>query len=147
MIAKSFAARFGPLGYTILARWKLIVGPQLAARTVPLRLVRTPDGAATLRIRVDGAAALAVQHQAPQIVERINLYFGAGTVRRLAIEQGPVPRPPAPPQDAPPRPLAPEETARLEALVARIADPQLKAALVALGTRILLRRSEPHRFD
>jgi WD40 repeat protein len=43
-----------------------------------------------LELRVDGPAAALVQHQAPEILSRVNLFLGAGSVGKLRIVQGPV---------------------------------------------------------
>ncbi len=72
--------------------WAEIVGPELARWCEPasLRWPPRPPGAAeikegaTLTIRVEGAFALDLQHRAPQVVDRINGYFGWRCVERLA---------------------------------------------------------------
>ena len=45
---------------------------------------------ATLVLRVDGGRSLDVQHNARQIIERINAYFGYAAVAELRIVQAPV---------------------------------------------------------
>ncbi len=78
--------------------WAEIVGPELARWSEPasLRWPPRPPGAAeikegaTLTIRVEGAFALDLQHRAPQVIDRINGYFGWRCVERLAFKQGPV---------------------------------------------------------
>ena len=47
---------------------------------------------ATLVLRVEGPAALEVQHQAPQIIERINSYFGYRAIEDIRILQAPLER-------------------------------------------------------
>lgn len=93
--------RFGFPNAAILADWSLIVGPALACFTAPQRLrwprgqapENDPRAGATLVIRVDGPAAIEVQHKAPQIIDRINTYFGYRAVTDLRIVQAPVDRP------------------------------------------------------
>ncbi len=116
----------------VLTDWPEIVGRPLADYTCPLRLSR--DGALTLRVA--GAFALELAHLEPQILDRIARYFGFRAVTRLAIVQGPLPRrdPPPPPG---PRPLAPDEEARLEALLADMRDEGLRRALERLGRAVL----------
>ncbi len=79
-----------------------------------------------------------MQHIAPEIVERVNRFFGYGAISRVSIRQGDVaaPRPrPAPPSLKP----IPVE---LGASLRTIADPELKAVLEALAAG---RRSNARR--
>ena len=41
---------------------------------------------------VAGASAALIQHQAPEIVARVNLFLGEGAVNKLRIVQGPLRR-------------------------------------------------------
>ena len=91
-------------------------------------------------MRVAGPAALLVQHQYEDILARVNLFLGAGTVERLRIAQGPV-KPPsdiaAPPARRPAaQPLAAHEEAALKAAVEG-APEALKGALERLGRAVL----------
>jgi hypothetical protein len=128
----------------LIADWTAIVGGMIAERSLPLRLSfaggERREG--TLHVRVSGALALELQHLEPQILERINGYFGYRAVGRLKIHQGPVPvergnRP------EPPPPLAPEAEAEIGTLVAAVDDDGLRQALRDLGRS--LRRSVPRR--
>jgi hypothetical protein len=83
---------------------------------------------ATLVLRVEGPRSLEVQHIAPQLLERINTYFGYSAVAELRIIQGPVRR------DTPHAPPA-REVKRVE-LGKEIKDEKLRAALAKLGGSI-----------
>ena len=85
--------RRGFRAINIVEHWPAIVGPQLAGLSCPERIIRHGTGGAVLQLRVEGAMALEVQHLAPLIVERLNRHFGAGSIDRLKIIQGPVPMP------------------------------------------------------
>jgi hypothetical protein len=127
----------------ILTDWRAIVGDTVAQRSAPERLVRgraaqgaAPHGARTesgglLRLRVAGAWALEFQHMAPELIARINGYFGYPAVARIQFIQAPLPaaKRPAPP----PAPLTPAVEARLAAMTAKIADPELRDRVLALG--------------
>jgi hypothetical protein len=136
----SVARLVGPIvarhGGGVLARlkaeWPAIVGPELAAAIWPESLAR--GGA--LKLRVAPARALEIQHRAPLVIERINLFFGRPAVTRLALVQGPLPLAGPPPQP-PARQLQPSETAALERQLEAVADPELRDALVRLGRSIL----------
>ena len=88
------------------------------------------------------AAALLVQHQSEDILARVNLFLGAGSVDRLRIAQGPVkplPEAAARPRRAPaPPPLSPAAEADLAASVAS-APAELQVALARLGRAALTR--------
>ncbi|KAK0349906.1 hypothetical protein LTR94_031180, partial [Friedmanniomyces endolithicus] len=96
-----------------------------------------------LELRVAGAAALLVQHQSEEILSRVNLFLGAGTVDRLRIAQGPV-KPLAQAEVAKPRrivqapPLPAGAQAELNASIAS-APEELREALAKLG-RVAMNR-------
>jgi hypothetical protein len=121
----------------LVAQWEAIMGAELAAETLPLKL-SFPSSArrhGTLRLRVTPAAALRVQHREPQILERINGFFGYNAVSRLALRQAPLPNPaPAPPAL---RPLEPGESETLSERLAQLPDSPIKSALYRLGAAIL----------
>ena len=91
----------------VLADWHKIVGPFLAGATAPEKLTpgrALPDGgrdAGVLHLRV-GSPALApeIAHLAPQIIEKVNGYFGYRAVARLHILHAPVARADTGPESA-----------------------------------------------
>jgi len=131
-LAGVVAARHGG---GVLARlkadWPAIVGAEIAAATWPQALAR--DG--VLKLRVAATIALELQHRAPLLIERINLYLGRSAISRLVLVQGPLPLPPSP-GPAPPPPLAAEDAQAIERQLATITDPELRAALVRLGKNV-----------
>lgn len=114
------------------SQWAAIVGAEFAAATWPESLAR----GGTLKLRVAPAHALELQHRAPLVTERINLFFGREAVTRLALVQGPLPLAPASPLPRA-RILTPRETAALDRQIAEIASPALRDALTALGRRVI----------
>jgi hypothetical protein len=147
---KALEARFGQGAEGLKARWRDIVGAELARRTEPTRLI-TPraGGGASLELRVEGPCAAIIQHQAPDILARVNLFLGAGAIARLRIIQGPLrgaARGPAPAPARPARRLeGPLDAAAEQALAARLerfADGPLKTALERLG-RAVARAATP----
>lgn len=140
-IVEPVLRRRAGLSMAIAAQWPAIVGPALADATRPLRIRwgrRAGPGEAaspgTLVVACSGATALRVQHEADQIVARVNAAFGHDAVARLRIEQRPV-DPPAEP------PAPPEPTARMQERAAQIAAPveneRLREALARLGGRVM----------
>lgn len=138
---KELDGRFGQGAGALSARWREIVGPEIARRTEPVKLVKGRNGGpSSLEIRVAGPAAAIIQHQAHDILARVNLFLGAQAVRKLRIVQGPLQR--SEPAAAPRRRAAPidaAEEARLAEGLADAPDGKLKDALMALGRGVLRR--------
>jgi hypothetical protein len=126
------ARRGGGVLGRLKAEWAAVVGAELAALTWPESLGR--DGA--VKLRVASHLALELQHRAPLVIERINLFFGRAVVARLVLVQGPLPLA-APPAAAMPAPLSAEEATALDIRLGDIADPELRAALAGLGRLVL----------
>jgi hypothetical protein len=123
--------RGGGVLVRLKAEWAAIVGPDWSEVSWPATLGR--DG--VLKLRAALGAALELQHRAPLIIERINLFFGRAVVSRLALVQGPLPlasgatRPVIPP-------LSEGEAKALDQRLSEIADPDLRAALAQLGRAV-----------
>ena len=137
---------FGKRGFTVgavVTEWPTIVGRHLAAHTVPERIAYQGGGRdhGVLHLRVDsGALATELQHLEPQLLDRINGYFGYRSVERLRIVHGPLPSAEAPPKPAL-RTLDQTEEKDLADRLATIEDEDLRAALDALG-RVVVARDE-----
>ena len=145
-LIKALDARFGQGAEGLKARWREIAGDMLGARTEPTKLIKGRNGAgATLEIKVDGPAAALIQHQAPQLLQRVRLILGEGVVARLRIVQGPVrPAPARASASKPARLKAPLDAAaeaKLQAELAGAPDGPLKAALLKLGREVLRKQS------
>jgi hypothetical protein len=134
-------ARFGQGANALAARWREVVGPEVARRTEPVKLVKGRNGGpSSLEIRVAGPAAALIQHQAQEILARVNLFLGAEAVQKLRIVQGPLQRVEAPAQRRRPAPLDAAEEAALAKTLAEAPDGELKDQLMALGRAVLRRR-------
>lgn len=123
-------------------RWKEIVGETLAKRTEPVKVTKPRGGGpGSLEIRVDGPAATLIQHQAGEIIARVNMFMGEGAVGKLRIVQGPVRKAVAPAGSTKRRkpPLDAAAEAKLEAGLAAVPDGPLKTALRTLGREVLRR--------
>ncbi|WP_093810463.1 DUF721 domain-containing protein [Stappia sp. ES.058] len=128
----------------LVADWPEIVGARYAGRVQPLRLdwprVRTEPHEeakpATLVVQTDGATALMLTHDMPQVIERINGFFGWAAIGRIRILQGPVshPKRPRPPKL---RDLTSEEEAELKRTISGVGETRLQAALEKLGRAVL----------
>jgi len=131
LAAPIIARRGGGILVRLKAEWAAIVGDDWAAVTWPSALGR--DG--VLKLRTGCGAALELQHRAPLIIERINLFFGRQAVCRLTLVQGPLPLSPVP-RGPMIRSLSPSETKALDARLSEISEPELRAALARLGRAV-----------
>lgn len=140
-LGEAFAAQ-GFAGTEIVQRWREIAGPELAARSRPLKLAwpkqpqdqSAPRMPATLMVQVESAFALELQMQTPVLLERINRYFGWACVATIRIKQGPVSERRAPPRRDPVLPASTEK--RIGAAAEGFEDARLADALVRLGRAI-----------
>lgn len=132
-IGRAAFRRFGFVQSSVVTRWGEIVGEKYAAISCP-ETIRFPMGQKSggiLELTVEGAHATLMQHVIPEIIERVNRFFGYGAVNRVKIRQGHVPKSEAPKTKAPPnlRPIPLELGENLR----DIADPELHAVLESLA--------------
>jgi hypothetical protein len=141
LIGRSIGAAFRRQGFAsseIVTHWDEIVGPEVAAVAEPLRMrwMRSRNGdesaAATLVLRVEGPAALEIQHLADVIIERVNCHVGWHAVGAIALQQAPLMRRRHKPQ----RPRIDEKLAESIAEGTGIADDRLRAAIGRLGAAV-----------
>ena len=159
--------KFGFHSAEILVRWRAIVGDNLAAYTSPFRIrwARQPDaldpddesapnaaaGAKTpvarmraqktsLEVIVADGRAHELPYRAPQIMQRINSYFGYRAIteiRPIAGEVKPRSAQAAKRQPAEPSPNTSSAVLKLtQKDIARVDDPALKSALERLADRV-----------
>lgn len=133
--------RFGFVQSSIVSRWSEIVGHRYAKVSSPesIRFPTGKKGGGALTLLVDGAHAPLIQHLTPLIVERVNRFFGYAAVSRVVFRQGKLPQssPRAARQE--PRPVPKELGEGLR----EIADPELRACLESLASRIAASNGPP----
>ena len=123
----------------IIARWADIAGPEIAAHSEPMKIAWPRQAAAetaepaTLVLRVEGPAALEIQHLSAVILERVNRFFGWQAIGRIALRQAPLRRRE---RAKPPPPPDPAVAARIAEGLPAIADEDLRQALGRLGAAI-----------
>jgi len=135
---KQLDAKFGQGPGLLQARWREIVGETLARHTEPVKLTKSRTGGGTLELKVAGPAAALIQHQAPEIMARVNMLLGENTITRLRIVQGVLRAKDAPPPRR--RAKGPLDAAAEQQLAQGLAaepDGALKAALIKLGREVL----------
>jgi hypothetical protein len=134
-IGRTAFRKFGFVQSSVLTRWPEIVGER-HARVCQPEAIRFPPGEKTdgiLQLLVVPAHAPLIQHVIPEIIERVNRFFGYQAVTKVKLRQGAVKAPPAPnePRAAPPslRPVPVE----LGESLRDIGDPELRAVLESLA--------------
>ena len=133
-VGRATFRKFGFVQHAVVSRWSEIVGERYAQVSVP-ESIRFPPGkraGGVLALVVSGAHAPMMQHIAPEIVERVNRFFGYEAVARLTIRHGAVKRA----ERAAPPPAPEPVPAELGDSLRGIADPELKAVLEALAAGV-----------
>ena len=125
-----------PAAAQVIADWDAIMGPALAAVTVPRRLA-----AGTLVISCSGPIALELQHLSAELIERINTHLGHQAVQGLRFVQD-VRKAPMLAQTL--APSSPPAAARAEAAVGDLPEGPVREALLALGRSVLARPRSPY---
>lgn len=128
--------RYGFVQSGIVTRWTEIVGPKYAGVSSPesIRFPRGKRADGVLTVTVSGAHAAMMQHIVPEIVERVNRFFGYSAVARLVLKQGRVAA--RKPRVAPPSLRSIEPPAAMGEGLRAIADPELRAVLSALASGV-----------
>jgi hypothetical protein len=142
IVGRCLAGIFERQGFAsteIVTHWDTIVGTEIAARSEPIRMqwVRRSDpddtAPATLVLRVEGPAAIEVQHLSAIIIERVNRYLGWQAVGSIALRQAPLKR--RTPKRSRPA-IDPQRAAMIATQMTGIADERLRAALGLLGAAV-----------
>src|ERR1700730_16101174 len=110
VLRKTLTEAFAKQGFAsveLVTRWPQIVGAEIAAHSQPEKIQwpRTPQARnaqarnapepGTLLLRVEGPAALEIQHLSDVILERVNQFFGWQAVGNVRLRQGARLAPPA----------------------------------------------------
>jgi len=122
-------------GGGLLARlktdWPAIAGPEWGLIAWPVGYGR--DG--VLKLRTAPVAALELQHRAPLLIERINLYLGRAAVTRLVLIQAALPFV-SPPHRPAANACKSGASAAADPRLSHIDDPGLRAALERLARAV-----------
>jgi hypothetical protein len=137
-IGRTAFRRFGFVQSSVVSRWPEIVGQAHARHCAP-ESIRFPPGEKSegiLQLVVTPAHAPLIQHVIPEIIERVNRFFGYSAVARVKLRQGEVQAPAASDpartsRTAPPslKPIPME----LGDSLRDIGDPELRTVLESLA--------------
>ncbi len=114
--------------------WEKIVGTTLAGVTEPERLTFPKDkkSGGVLHVHVEGSFALALQHEIPNVLDKISTYFGYKAVERITIHQRPISKKKPKKETIPDISGVPVGEDVL-ALIGQIDDPELREKLSSVA--------------
>jgi hypothetical protein len=133
-IGRTAFRRFGFVQSSVVSRWPEIVGSVHAKVTSP-QAIRFPPGEKSegiLELVVVPAHAPLIQHVIPEIIERVNRFFGYKAIARVKLRQGAVKPPEIKTQAKAPPSLKPIPMELGESL-RDIGDPELRTVLESLA--------------
>jgi hypothetical protein len=132
----------------LVTRWPDIVGADIAAHSEPIKIhwaraapqhssaggerSRGAQEPGTLLLRVEGPAAIEIQHLTNVICDRVNQFLGWRAIARIRLQQAPLRRGERAKLRAPDAASA----ARIAATMPGVADEDLKQALARLGAAV-----------
>ena len=137
-LTKPIFGKRGLADGTVAKEWSQIVGPMIAKHSRPDRITYTnrERHSGLLHLRVDHSAmATELQHLEPQLLERINSYFGFKAVAKMRFIHGPLANAPGADRsitrlsEPPQSPIVAQEVTTIE-------DPELRDALNRLGNAV-----------
>ncbi len=141
-ITKPLFNKRGLADGTIVTQWTAIVGDAMAKFTAPERItypLRDRRGG-TLYLKVaNGSFATELVHLEPQLIERINGYFGYKAIDKIHIKQGPIAPAASSQRQAPAAINSHDEPDISNGGLQNVDDPELAEALKALGQAVARR--------
>ena len=136
-IGRAAFRRYGFVQSSVVTRWPEIVGP-VHARVCAPESIRFPPGEKSdgiLELVALPGHATMIQHVTPEIMERVNRFFGYRAVARVKIRQGAV-KPPAAEEKRKAPPSLKPIPMELGDSLRDIGDPELRAVLESLARSV-----------
>jgi hypothetical protein len=143
-IGRTAFRRFGFVQSSVVTRWPEIVGPR-HARVCSPEAIRFPPGEKAegiLQLVVVPAHAPLIEQVIPEIIERVNRFFGYRAVARVKLRQGTV-TPPAADKPAKPPPSLKPIPLELGDSLRDIGDPELRTVLESLARSLSANEDKP----
>jgi hypothetical protein len=141
IVGKAMSDTFRKQGFAsaeLVTRWAEIAGAEIAAHSEPIKIQwpRPAEGEerepGTLVLRVDGPAAIEIQHQVGVICERVNRFLGWRAIARIGLRQAPLRRGTVKRRRTPDIAAA----ARVAVTLSDVEDEELRQALSRLGAAV-----------
>jgi len=127
----SILRKKGGFGADLVENWPQIVGETMGKICLPFKIK-----SATLFIACEGFACLKIQHQADEIIKKINLFLGIQAIDKIKIVQKSLHIPSD--YNIPIRALNQDEASWLEEQTELIEDSTLRTAMIQLGKNIII---------
>ena len=152
VLKDQFREVFGKRGFAemrLITHWPEIVGKAFAKSTLPVKVSRSGRGhGSTLTILVNGALAPVLQMQTPEIMRRINAYYGYPAVTGISLTQTSSAEPGIPTHQIPDEPGISDNALEplpedVQNAIDGLEDPELRRAVTALGENVFHR----HQHD
>jgi len=143
--------RYGFAHAELVAQWAEVVGEDLAARCSPEKM-SWPKGrpagqshaeGATLTVKCDHGAGLALSYETARIADRVNAFYGYQAVQTVKVVQANRPGPRR--KSERPAPPPADVVDKVASRVGVIEQTDLKAALTRLGEAALTKAAKPRR--
>ena len=133
-VGRTAFRKFGFVQSSVVTRWPEIVGERHARVCMP-EAIRFPPGEKSegiLQLLVVPAHAPMISHVVPEIIERVNRFFGYNAVAKVKLRQGAVQSPAAKERPTAPPSLRPIPFELGDSL-RDIGDPELRTVLESLA--------------
>ena len=155
VLKDQFREVFGKRGFAemrLITHWPEIVGETFAKSTLPVKVGRSRRGhGSTLTIQVNGALAPILQMQTPEIMRRINAYYGYPAITGILLTQTSSADPGIPAKQFPDESGTSENALKplpedVQNAIDGLEDPDLRRAITALGKNVFHRRRHDDRM-
>ncbi len=134
-------AKRAGVSMSLIGAWSEIVGPELAEQSLPLKVRwprRHPESddfePGVLLVAAEGAAALHLQHQTTQVIDRVNAFMGYRAIARIKLTQKPVDSTKVSKHG---RPLTEAQKRKVTKIADSVGDDELKASLKRFGENVM----------
>lgn len=131
----------------LVRSWSELAGADYAKTTRPEKIdwprrrnEDDPFEPGVLIVACEPSVALFFQHEQPQIIERVNLFFGFEAIKRLKILQRPVLQLGDVTSDKTEKALSSKDQSKLNDILGEIEDPEIREKLAKLGSGIYRRK-------
>ncbi len=137
-IGRTAFNKFGFIQSSVVMRWGEIVGAHHARMCAPesIRFPRGEKRGGTLNLVVEPAHGPLIQHVVPEIIERVNRFFGYQAVAAIRMRQGPV-QPVHGDRVSRQQPEPLSSPVELGESLRDIGDPELRTVLQSLARSLL----------
>ncbi len=88
-VVKKFSPKYGFVNADIITNWEIIAGKDIATKITPIKIVFpfAKKNQGTLYVKITNSAfASIIQYQFPNIIDKVNQYFGYNAISYIKIK-------------------------------------------------------------